>query len=158
KKIKYIPAPLMGVIIGIIANVAISYFNPAYALQETQTVNIPPHIFSEISFPDFIKLFSNVVLWRSCLSIGLLANLETLLCVEAIDKIDKLNRITPINRELVAQGIGNMTCGLLGAIPLTAVVVRGAANVDAGGRTKMSSFTHGVFLLLSVLFIPFLLN
>lgn len=158
KKIKYIPAPLMVVIIGIIANVAISYFNPAYALKETQIVNIPPDIFSEISFPDFRKLFSNVEIWSSGLIIGLLATLETLLCVEAIDKIDKLNRITPINRELVAQGIGNMTCGLLGAIPLTAVVVRGAANVDAGGRTKMSSFTHGVFLLLSVLFIPFLLN
>src|SRR5690606_32003149 len=146
-KIKYIPAPLMVVIIGIIANVAISYFNPAYALKETQIVNIPPDIFSEISFPDFRKLFSNVEIWSSGLIIGLLATLETLLCVDAIDEIDKLNRITLINRELVAPGIGNMTCGLLGAIPLTAVVVRGAANVDAGGRTKMSSFTHGVFLL-----------
>src|SRR5690606_21488452 len=92
-KIKYIPAPLMVVIIGIIANVAISYFNPAYALKETQIVNIAPDIFSEISFPDFRKLFSNVEIWSSGLIIGLLATLETLLCVEAIDKIDKLNRI-----------------------------------------------------------------
>jgi MFS superfamily sulfate permease-like transporter len=84
--------------------------------------------------------------------------LETLLCIEAIDKLDKRNRITPVNRELVAQGIGNMTCGLLGAIPITAVVVRGAANVDAGGRTKLSAFTHGLFLLLAVLLVPFLLN
>jgi MFS superfamily sulfate permease-like transporter len=90
--------------------------------------------------------------------IGLLATLETLLCVEAIDKLDKRNRITPVNRELVAQGIGNMSCGLLGAIPITAVVVRGAANVDAGGRTKLSAFTHGLFLLLAVLLIPSLLN
>jgi MFS superfamily sulfate permease-like transporter len=81
-----------------------------------------------------------------------------LLCVEAIDKLDKHNRITPVNRELVAQGIGNMTCGLLGGIPLTAVIVRGSANVDAGGRTKLSSITHGFFLLLTVSFIPFLLN
>ena len=88
----------------------------------------------------------------------MLATLETLLCIEAIDKLDKRNRITPVNRELIAQGIGNMTCGLLGAIPMTAVVVRGAANVDAGARTKLSAFTHGLFLLLAVLLVPFLLN
>ena len=90
--------------------------------------------------------------------IGSLATLETLLCIEAIDKLDRHNRITPINRELVAQGIGNMVCGFVGAIPLTAVVVRGAANVDAGGRTKLSAITHGAFLLLAVLLIPFVLN
>jgi MFS superfamily sulfate permease-like transporter len=84
--------------------------------------------------------------------------LETLLCVEAVDKLDKHNRITPVNRELVAQGIGNIACGLLGAIPITAVVVRGAANVDAGGKTKMSAFTHGLFLLLAVILIPSLLS
>jgi xanthine/uracil/vitamin C permease (AzgA family) len=78
--------------------------------------------------------------------------------MEAIDKLDVRNRITPVNRELIAQGIGNMACGLLGAIPMTAVVVRGAANVDAGARTKLSAFTHGLFLLLAVLFVPFLLN
>jgi len=103
-------------------------------------------------------MFSNTEIWKDGIIIGLLATLETLLCVEAIDKLDKRNRITPVNRELVAQGIGNMICGLLGAIPLTAVVVRGAANVDAGGRTKFSAFTHGLFLLLAVLLIPFLLN
>ena len=89
---------------------------------------------------------------------GLLATLETLLCIEAIDKLDRRNRITPVNRELVAQGIGNIACGLLGAIPITAVVVRGSANVDAGARTKLSAFTHGLFLLLAVSFVPFLLN
>jgi MFS superfamily sulfate permease-like transporter len=99
-----------------------------------------------------------VLIWKNGLVIGLLATLETLLCVEAVDKLDKRNRITPVNRELVAQGIGNITCGLLGAIPMTAVVVRGAANVDAGGRTRLSSFTHGLFLLLAVLLVPFLLS
>jgi len=112
----------------------------------------------EISFPDFTKLFSNTEIWKDGITIGLLATLETLLCIEAIDKLDRRNRITPINRELVAQGIGNMTCGLLGAIPMTAVVVRGSANVDAGARTKLSAFTHGLFLLLAVLLVPFLLN
>jgi len=80
------------------------------------------------------------------------------LCVEAIDKLDVHDRITPVNRELIAQGIGNMTCGFLGAIPITAVVVRGSANVDAGARTKLSAFTHGIFLLLAVLLLPTLLN
>ena len=81
-----------------------------------------------------------------------------MLCVEAIDKLDVHDRITPVNRELIAQGIGNMTCGFLGAIPITAVVVRGSANVDAGARTKLSAFTHGILLLLAVLLIPLLLN
>ena len=75
----------------------------------------------------------------------MLATLETLLCIEAIDKLDEHNRITPVNRELVAQGVGNVACGLLGGIPMTAVIVRGAANVDAGARTKLSAFTHGLF-------------
>ena len=87
-----------------------------------------------------------------------MATLETLLCVEAIDKLDVRNRITPVNRELFAQGIGNMLCGLLGAIPMTAVIVRGSANVDAGGRTKLSAFTHGLFLLFAALAIPFVVN
>ena len=121
-------------------------------------VQIPENIFGHISFPAFSKILSNGEIWKDGIIIGLLATLETLLCVEAIDKLDIHNRITPVNRELVAQGIGNMTCGLLGAIPMTAVIVRGAANVDAGARTKLSSFTHGLFLLLTVLFIPFALN
>jgi MFS superfamily sulfate permease-like transporter len=121
-------------------------------------VNISSNFFENISFPDFSKLFSNPEIWKYGILISLLATLETLLCVEAVDKLDKRNRITPVNRELVAQGIGNITCGLHGAIPLTAIVVRGAANVDAGGRTKLSAFTHGLFLLLVVLLVPFLLN
>jgi MFS superfamily sulfate permease-like transporter len=158
KKIKIIPAPLLVVIVGIITNIVFTNAISDYSLKQTQLVNIPSNIFESITFPDFTKLFSNTEIWKYGLMIGLLATLETLLCIEAIDKLDKHNRITPINRELIAQGIGNMTCGLLGAIPMTAVVVRGAANVDAGGRTKLSAFTHGLFLLLAVIFVPFLLN
>jgi MFS superfamily sulfate permease-like transporter len=113
---------------------------------------------AEISFPDLSKVLSHPQIWKDGLIIGLLATLETLLCITAIDKLDRRNRITPVNRELVAQGIGNMTCGFLGAIPLTAVVVRGSANVDAGAKSKLSAFTHGIFLLLTVLLIPGLLN
>lgn len=158
KKLRPIPAPLVVVVIGTIVNFLFTAATSDFSLKPTQLVSISSNIFESISFPDFSKLFSNPEIWKYGILIGLLATLETLLCVEAIDKLDKRNRITPVNRELVAQGIGNMTCGLLGAIPLTAVVVRGAANVDAGGKTKLSAFTHGLFMLLAVLLVPFLLN
>jgi MFS superfamily sulfate permease-like transporter len=158
KKLKVIPAPLLVVVIGIIVNIIFTNIASDFSLKQTQLVNIPSNIFESISFPDFSKIFSTTEIWKDGILIGLLATLETLLCIEAIDKLDKRNRITPVNRELIAQGIGNMTCGLLEAIPMTAVVVRGAANVNAGGRTKLSAFTHGLFLLLAVMLVPFLLN
>ncbi|MGZ5218949.1 MAG: SulP family inorganic anion transporter, partial [Chitinophagaceae bacterium] len=158
RKINKIPAPLLAVTVGILLNYLLAFISPALALNPSQLVNIPLNFFSEITFPDFSKLFSTAQIWKDGAIIGLLATLETLLCIEAIDKLDRHNRITPVNRELVAQGVGNMLCGLLGAVPLTAVVVRGAANVDAGGRTKLSAITHGVFMLLAVLLIPFALN
>ena len=158
KKLKSIPAPLFAVLAGVLTNIIFTNVTGGLSLKQTQLVNIPQNIFGNISFPDLSKLFTTAEIWKAGIFIGMLATLETLLCSEAIDKLDKHNRITPVNRELVAQGIGNMLCGFLGAIPITAVVVRGAANVDAGGRTKMSAFTHGIFLLLAVLLVPFLLN
>lgn len=158
ERFQFIPAPLLVVVIAILIDVIFIHLPYTESLRETQKVNIPGNILSQISFPDLSKMFSSAEIWKNGVLIGLLATLETLLCVEAIDKLDTHNRITPVNRELVAQGIGNMTCGFLGAIPITAVIVRGSANVDAGARTKLSSFTHGIFLLITVLFIPFLLN
>jgi MFS superfamily sulfate permease-like transporter len=158
KRLKVIPAPLLVVAIGIITNILFTNTASDFSLRQTQLVNIPSNVFAGVSFPDFTKLFSTSQIWKDGIIIGLLATLETLLCVEAVDKLDRHNRITPVNRELIAQGIGNMTCGLVGAIPMTAVVVRGSANVDAGGRTKLSAFTHGLFLLLAVVLVPFLLN
>lgn len=157
-KFKILPAPLLIVVIGIFVNLAFTSASSGFSLKQTQLVYIPNDVFTSITLPDFTKLFASKDLWKDGLTIGLLATLETLLCVEAIDKLDRRNRITPVNRELIAQGIGNMTCGCFGAIPITAVIVRGSANVDAGARTKLAAFTHGLFLLLSVLFIPFLLN
>ncbi len=157
-KMKIIPAPLVVVVLGILVSLLLMEISPHYSLRQTQLVHIPQNIFANISSPDFSKIFSNAAIWRDGIMIGLLATLETLLCIEAIDKLDRRNCITPVNRELIAQGFGNMLCGLLGAIPMTAVVVRGAANVDAGARTKLSAFTHGLFLLLAVMLIPFLLN
>jgi MFS superfamily sulfate permease-like transporter len=158
RKLKVFPMPLLVVIIGIITAVILNRMNSPLALADSQLVNIPSNVFANISFPDMSVIFSNKQVWTDGLTIGLLATLETLLCIEAVDKLDIHNRITPPNRELMAQGAGNMLCGFLGAIPMTAVVVRGAANVDAGARTKLSAFTHGLFLLLSVLLIPFVLN
>ncbi len=153
-----IPAPLAAVFVGILLNYAFHFFSPGLALKSSQMVFIPENIFSEIQFPDFSALLQNTKIWKNGIVIGLLATIETLLCVEAIDKLDKYNRITPVNRELVAQGVGNMLCGFLGAIPITAVIVRGSANIDAGGRTRLSAITHGFFLLLTVMLIPFILN
>jgi MFS superfamily sulfate permease-like transporter len=158
QRFKILPAPLLVVVVGILVSLLLALVAPEFALRPSQLVNIPTPIFNSITFPDFSKLWHVQEIWKDGIIIGLLASLETLLCIEAIDKLDKRNRITPVNRELVAQGVGNILCGLLGAIPMTAVVVRGAANVDAGGRTKFAAFTHGLFLLLSVLLIPFLLN
>lgn len=158
KKLRFIPAPLQVVSIGILLSFFFTDTHGIFSLAPTQVVKIPANIFSNISFPDLSHFFSQSQLWKDGLVIGLMATLETLLCIEAIDKLDRHNRITPLNRELIAQGIGNMVCGLLGAIPLTAVVVRGSANVDAGARTKLSAFTHGVLLCLAVALIPFVLN
>lgn len=157
KKAKLVPAPLVVVLLGILINFIFIQL-PVSSLKPTQLVNIPSNIFHEISFPDLSKIFSGTEIWKDGVVIGLLATLETLLCIEAVDKLDVHNRITPVNRELVAQGVGNIACGLLGAIPITAVIVRGAANVDAGARTKLSAFTHGLFLLLAVLLIPAFLS
>jgi len=157
KKLKIIPAPLVVVLLGVLINFIFMHVTSG-SLKPAQLVNIPSNIFKEISFPDVSKIFSSKEIWRDGVVIGLLATLETLLCIEAIDKLDEHNRITPVNRELIAQGIGNMVCGFLGAIPMTAVIVRGAANVDAGARTKLSAFTHGLFLLLAVMMIPGVLS
>lgn len=156
QKYKIVPAALVVVIVGAIFAALLGHTD--YAIGSTQLVSIPSNIFGNITFPDLSKIFSNPEIIEDGLLIGMLASLESLLCIEAIDKMDPYKRVTPMNREMVAQGVGNTVCGLLGAIPLTAVIVRGAANIDAGARTKLSSITHGLFLLFAVMLIPFLLN
>ncbi|MDB5211429.1 MAG: hypothetical protein JWQ30_2256, partial [Sediminibacterium sp.] len=104
KKFKIIPAPLLAVAAGIIINMIFVNTGSAFSLKQTQLVNIPSNIFASIPFPDFSKIFSTAEIWKDGMMIGLLATLETLLCVEAIDKLDKRNRITPVDRELIAQG------------------------------------------------------
>jgi MFS superfamily sulfate permease-like transporter len=115
-------------------------------------------MFSQIKWPDYHSLFSNTAIWKNAVVICIVATLETLLSIEAVDKLDPYNRITPQNRELIAQGTGNFFSGLLGGLPITAVIVRGSANAEAGARTKLSGIFHGIWLLLFVFLLAFLLN
>ena len=97
-------------------------------------------------------------IWITAFTIALVASLETLLCVEATDKLDPEKRVTPTNRELIAQGSGNIISGLIGGLPITQVIVRSSANIQSGGKSKMAAIIHGLFLLISVVMIPKLLN
>ncbi len=160
KKLSSIPAPLMVVVVGI----ALSYIfkNTAFAIDSKQMVAIPEFSgWQEFSglfmMPDFSAI-QNPQVWVVAGTLAIVASLETLLGIEAVDKLDKLKRTSPPNRELVAQGIGNMTSGLLGGLPMTSVIVRSSANANSGAKTKMSAIFHGCWLLLSLLFIPGLIN
>ena len=133
-----------------------------FTLKASQIVSIPnpsgfSDFLSQFTFPDFTAL-SNPLVYKIAIVIAIVASLETLLCVEATDKLDPDKRITPTNRELKAQGLGNIISGLIGGLPITQVIVRSSANITFGGKTKISAILHGVFLLLSALFIASLLN
>jgi MFS superfamily sulfate permease-like transporter len=113
--------------------------------------------YGQLRFPNFSEI-GNSEVWIVGITIALVASIETLLSVEAADKLDPDKRVTPTNRELVAQGIGNICSGFIGGLPITQVIVRSSANIQSGGKTKLSTIFHGVLLLLSVAFIPVLLN
>ncbi len=160
KKLNTVPAPFLVVIIGV--GLALAFQGTSYQLRSDQMVNIPlfngwEEFKNLFSTPDFSAI-GNKQVWIVALTIAVVASLETLLGIEAIDKIDPIKRVTPTNRELVAQGFGNMASGMLGGLPMTSVIVRSSANVNAGARTKMSTIIHGALLLLSLLFIPKLIN
>ena len=136
--------------------------NNTLGLPSKNLVNVPQSmdlagLLSNFTFPDFSAIINQEV-WIVALTIALVASLETLLCVEATDKLDEQKRITPKNKELIAQGLGNMISGLIGGLPITQVIVRSSANIQSGGKTKISAILHGVFLLISVMTIPGLLN
>ena len=158
KRISFIPTSFVVVLFGILMALLFKEFIPALALKSSQFVNVPGNMFSQIKLPDYNSLFSNAAIWKTAVVICMVASLETLLSMEAVDKIDPYNRITPQNRELVAQGTGNFLSGLLGGLPITAVIVRSSANAEAGARTKLSGIFHGIWLLLFVFLLAFLLN
>lgn len=158
KRFSYLPSTFIIVLAGTLLAKLFHQFIPALELNAEQYVHIPKDLFGSIKFPDFTELFKNAGIWKNAVVICFVASLETLLSIEAIDKLDPYNRITPHNRELVAQGTGNFISGLLGGIPITAVIVRSSANAEAGAKTKLSGFTHGIWLLLVVLFAVPLVN
>lgn len=134
-----------------------NFFTPLQ-LEGSQFVTVPSNIFSNVKSPNLYAIVNNAGVWRNAVLICFVASLETLLSIEAIDKLDPYNRITPQNRELVAQGAGNIVSGLLGGLPVTAVIVRSSANLEAGAKTRLSAFVHGLWLLLVILFATRLIN
>jgi SulP family sulfate permease len=162
KIFQLIQGPIVVVVLGIFMNIAYSKGMLPYTLNAKQVVSIPvpnsmQSFFGQFTFPNFSAI-KNFEVWKIAIVIAIVASLETLLCVEATDKLDPDKRITPTNRELKAQGLGNIISGLIGGLPLTQVIVRSSANINFGGKTKMSAIFHGIFLLISAIFIARVLN
>ncbi|MFZ1807234.1 MAG: SulP family inorganic anion transporter [Cyclobacteriaceae bacterium] len=157
-----IQGPLVAVVAGILLNVAFRNGWLNFILGRKQIVQIPVpttvgEFFQQFTLPDFTQ-FTNPDIYVIAFVLAIVASLETLLCVEATDKLDPDKRVTPTNRELKAQGIGNIVSGFIGGLPITQVIVRSSANVTFGGKSKLSAILHGVFLLLSAISIPMVLN
>lgn len=162
KNIKAVPGALIAVLAGVAINAGLDAAGSSWALRANQLVTLPvpdsaANFFALFSFPDFSKIVDTRV-WIVAATIAAVASIETLLCIEAADKLDPWKRYTDTNAELRAQGVGNMLSGMLGGIPMTSVIVRTSANVNSGARTKLSTIAHGVFLLTAVVAIPSALN
>lgn len=162
KRIKLVPPALVAVIVSILLNEFFIITGNSLAISQSHLVSLPvPTTLEEfksiIILPDFTAI-TNSKVWVVAFTIAVVASIETLLCIEAADRMDALKRHTNTNIELKAQGIGNVVSSLLGGLPMTSVVVRTSANNDAGAKSKMSSIIHGVLLLISVLAIPVILN
>lgn len=162
KKINLLPAPLIVVILGVVLNQLFIASFPNLAIQQEHLVTLPiasesGGILELFTFPDFTAI-GNVDMWKIAFTLALVASLETLLNLEATDKLDPLKRQSPPNLELFAQGVGNTVSGLIGGIPLTSVIVRSSANINSGAVSKVSAIFHGVLLMLCVFVIPTVLN
>jgi MFS superfamily sulfate permease-like transporter len=160
KKIKVVPGALVVVVVSIFLNEFFIQSGSSLAIiTQNHLVSLPS--FTEIrngfALPNFTSL-TNEKVWIVAVTIAVIASIETLLCVEATDKLDPYKRFTNTNRELKAQGIGNILSGFLGGLPMTSVVVRSSANINSGGRTKLATVFHGFLLILFALSIPFVLN
>jgi MFS superfamily sulfate permease-like transporter len=156
------PAALLVVFVGILLNGIFISTHSSLSISADHLVSLPvapdaASFISQFSTPTFSSILSKEV-WIVAFTIAIIASLETLLSIDAVDKLDPYKRITPLSKELKAQGIGNMISGLIGGLPVTSVIVRSSANVASGAKTKLSSIFHGALLLLTALFIPGLLN
>lgn len=158
---RIVPGALVVVLLGVAINQLFQAFFPALAINTSHLVGLPDLRGSGSEaiwqFPA-LSTITNPLVWKTALVIALIASLETLLSVEAIDKLDPHKRRTPLNRELKAQGVGNIIAGMLGGLPMTAVIVRSSANLESGSQSKMSAVYHGLLLASAVLFIPAWLN
>lgn len=162
RRIKMLPGALVAVVAGIVLNEIFKMTGSALAIQTQHLVSLPvPQSLDDfknlITFPD-ITGFTNPKVWIAGATIAIVASIETLLCIEASDRLDQQRRITDTNLELKAQGIGNLVSSFIGGLPMTSVVVRSSANANAGATSKLSAIIHGVLLLICVLSIPVVLN
>jgi MFS superfamily sulfate permease-like transporter len=160
KKFKFLPPSLFVVLFGILINLLFKTFAPSLLIEGHHLVNIPISKASDlfiINLPSFSTL-TNYNVWIVAFTLAIVASLETLLNLEAVDNIDVHKRNSPANRELMAQGTGNILAGFFGGLPVTSVIVRSSVNIDAGAKTKLSAILHGVFLLISILTISSFLN
>ena len=161
KIFQLIQGPLVVVALGIILQILFQG-NANLTLSSEQVVAIPVSesiggFFEQFTLPDFSHI-TNPAVWMTGITIAIVASLETLLCLEATDKLDPYKRVAPANRELQAQGIGNIISGLIGGLPITQVIVRSSTNIQSGGRTKSSAILHGIILLICAMSIPHILN
>ncbi len=162
KIFQLIQGPIVVVVLGIVMNYLFKAGTLNFSLAEDQVVRLPvahnlTEFFNQFTLPDFSAI-TNFEVWKVAIVLAIVASLETLLCVEATDKMDPNKRVTPTNRELKAQGLGNVVSGMIGGLPITQVIVRSSANISFGGKTKLSAILHGVFLLISAITIASLMN
>jgi len=157
-----VPSSLVVVIVGILLNELFSLHLPELFVESTHRVQLPQGLSLNsadklFTMPQFSAI-TNPLVWKAGITLAIVASLETLLNVEATDKMDPTGRTTPTNRELVAQGIGNMCSGLLGGLPLTSVIVRSSVNINSGSKTKFSAIFHGIYLVIFILLFPNILS
>lgn len=162
KRARIVPGALVAVVVSILINLLYKAIAPTFVVKDEHLVQIPvPSTASEFlglfTFPDFSRVFTGEVI-ITAITLAAVASVETLLCIEAVDKMDPMRRVTNQNRELRAQGVGNIISGLIGGLPITSVIVRSTANLNAGAKTKMSAILHGVLILVCVATIPGVLN
>jgi carbonic anhydrase/SulP family sulfate permease len=161
-KKSFVPGPLVVVLLGVGLNFLLQRIGGQWVIGESHLVRIPvaanaSELYSFLQLPDFSQ-WANPAIYIAAVTIAIVASLETLLNLEAVDKLDPLRRSSPGSRELVAQGFGNMAAGLVGGLPVTSVIVRGSVNVGAGAKTKVSAIFHGFLLLIAVALIPVYMN
>lgn len=162
KNLKVVPGALVAVLAGVAINEIFKATGSSLIISQEHLVNLPvpksfDDFFGQFSTPSF-RSMADPKVWIVALTIAVVASIETLLCIEAADKMDPMKRFTNTNVELFAQGAGNILSGLIGGLPMTSVIVRTSANINSGGRTKMATITHGILLLTAVLSIPTILN